>query len=181
MQNHPLCGWIFIRKGEVLKWLEAYRRSREYVRIYKYYLGEEQKLLQKEDFIEADRIVREYQILRCSLNDKDKELLERFLIRGETDDAIKILRSPDIVANWELIVLSSGKHSFEPFDPVAFGKKLKEFREHKGFYRAEAARYLEISENTLRSYEDGKRIIRVDIFFRILELYGVSIDCFIDD
>lgn len=171
----------FFRKGEIVKWLEAYRRSREYVRIYKYYLGEEQKLSQREDFIEADRIVREYQILRCSLNDNDKELLERFLTRGESDDAIKILHSPDIVANWETIVLASGEHSFAPFDPVVFGKKLRESREHKGFYRAEAARYLEISENTLRSYEDGKCIIRVDIFFRMLELYGVSIEYFIDD
>lgn len=171
----------FFRKGEILKWLDAYRCSREYVRIYKYYLGEEQKLSQREDFIEADRIVREYQILRCSLNDNDKELLERFLIRGETDDSIKILHSPDIVANWETIVLASGEHSFAPFAPVVFGKKLRESREHKGFYRAEVARYLEISENTLRSYEDGKRIMRVDIFFKILELYGVSIEYFIDD
>ncbi len=171
----------FFREGEIVKWLEVYRRSREYVSIYRHCLGEEEKLLQREDFIEADRFVREYQILRCSLNDNDKELLERFLTRGETDDSIKILHSPDIVANWETIVLTSGDHSFAPFDPVAFGKKLKEFREHKGFYRAEAARYLEISENTLRSYEDLKRIMRVDIFFRILELYGVSIEYFIDD
>ena len=129
----------FFRKGEIVKWLEAYRRSREYVRIYKYYLSEEQKLLQREEFIEADRIVREYQILQCSLNDTDKELLERYLSRGEADDERQIWRSPDIIENWEMIVLSSGKHSFEPFDPVAFGKKLKEFREHNGFYRAEAA------------------------------------------
>ena len=171
----------FFREGEIIKWLEAYRRSREYVRIYKDYLGEEEKLLQREDFIEADRIVREYQILRCSLKDSDKELLERFLTRGESDDGIKILHSPDVVANWKTIVLAPGEYSFAPFDPVSFGKKLREFREHKGFYRAEAARYLEISENTLRSYEDGKRIMRVDIFFRTLELYGVSIERFIDD
>ena len=41
-------------------------------------------------------------------------------------------------------------------------------------YRAEAARYLEISENTLRSYEDGTRIIRIDIFYKLMQLYEVD-------
>ena len=70
---------FFFRKEEIFKWLEAYRHSREYVRIYKYYLGDEQKILQKEDFVEADRIVREYQLLCCSLNEADKKLLKSYL------------------------------------------------------------------------------------------------------
>ena len=164
----------FFRKGEIVKWLEAYRQSKEYVRLYKYYLSDEQKMLQRDEFLEADRIVREYWVLRCSVEEYERELLERFVSKEDVDDKIAILQNPNIIENWEQIVLSTGDHSFSAFDPVAFGNRLKEMREVRCMYRAEAARYLEISENTLRSYEDGRRIIRIDIFIRILELYGLS-------
>lgn len=165
---------FFFRKGEIIKWLEAYRRSKEYVRVYKYYLGEEQKILQREDFKEADRIVREFWLLRCAVTENERDLLEKYIKKGAFSDQIAILQARNIIENWELIVLSTGDHTFSDFDPVAFGNHLKEVRETCCLYRAEAARYLQISENTLRCYEDGRRIVRIDIFIRMLELYGMT-------
>ena len=171
----------FFRKGDIVKWLEAYRQAKESVRIYKYYLGEEQKAIQYDEFKDADKIVREYWVLRCSVSENERTLLERFVKNGSFDDQVAIIWNKNIVENWETIVLSTGDHAFSVFDPVAFGNRLKEVRERRCMYRAEAARYLEMSENTLRSYEDGKHVMRIDTFIKILELYGLSFDEFFKD
>ena len=171
----------FFRQGDIIKWLEAYRQAKDDVRIYKYHLGQEEKILKRDAFKDADRIVREYWILRCSVDETERDLLERFVKNGLVNDQIAIIGNKNIVENWELIVLSSGDHAFAVFDPVAFGNRLKEVRERRCMYRAEAARYLEMSESTLRSYEDGKRVMRIDTFLKILDLYDVTFAEFFDN
>ena len=171
----------FFRKGDIIKWLEAYRQAKDDVRIYRYHLGQEEKILKRDAFKDADKIVREYWILRCSVDETERDLLERFVKNGSFDDQVAIIWNKNIVENWETIVLSTGDHAFSVFDPVAFGNRLKEIRERRCMYRAEAARYLEMSENTLRSYEDGKHVMRIDTFIKILELYGLSFDEFFKD
>lgn len=171
----------FFRKGDIIKWLEAYRQAKDDVRIYKYHLGQEEKIQKRDAFKDADRIVREYWILRCSVDETERDLLERFVKNGFVNDQIAIIGNKNIVENWEVIVLSTGDHTFEVFDPVASGKRLKGMRERRCLYRAEAARYLEMSESTLRSYEDGKRIMRIDTFLKILDLYDVTFTEFFDN
>lgn len=159
---------FFFRKGEIGKWLDAYRQSKAFVKLYKHYLGEEQKRQQREQFKEADRIVREFWVLRCAVEAEERDLLEKYVERGTSSLLMEILQDQNIIENWEQVVLFPKAHTFTVFNSVAFGSRLKALREVRCFYRAEAARYLDIRESTLRSYEDGTRIIRIDTFIKII-------------
>ena len=57
-----------------------------------------------------------------------------------------------------------------------FGIALKERRNNSGIYKAEAARFVGVNARTLRSYEDGKRIIRIDVIYKMVQLYGIDIE-----
>ncbi|MFT8350008.1 helix-turn-helix transcriptional regulator [Clostridium saccharoperbutylacetonicum] len=56
------------------------------------------------------------------------------------------------------------------------GKKIKFFRKKNRFTQEEAATILKIPLNTYRSYEQGKRVPRIDTFERIAKLYKCTIE-----
>ena len=78
---------------------------------------------------------------------------------------------PDLIDNWNEIVLNSGEHSLVDVDIETLGSKLKELRKDKGMYRAEVCRYLDIAERTLQAYEEGSREISINNFNKLMQVY----------
>ena len=78
--------------------------------------------------------------------------------------------------NWKEIVLDTNHFKLLEIDISKLGKDIKKSREDTGLYRDEAARLLGISPSTLRSYEDGKRIIRIDVIYKMVQLYGIDLE-----
>lgn len=56
------------------------------------------------------------------------------------------------------------------------GKLIKDAREYDGGARIEVAKIIGISPNTLKMYEDGKRMITTDVFLALNQLYIKIID-----
>lgn len=56
------------------------------------------------------------------------------------------------------------------------GKLIKGAREYDGRTRIEVAEIIGISPNTLKMYEDGKRMITAEVFLALNQLYGEIID-----
>ena len=165
--------YFFKNPEDFFKWYKAYIRSKDYIRMYKYRYTIKQKHDEYDIFKEASTIVQEYRIFMCSLNASDKEYITRcfnvgYLIYPELDC------HPDVIDNWMTIVIDSKKHVFYEIDIKLLGRVLKERRNLCGFYRSEAARLLGISDNTLRSYEDGKREIGITLLYKLMQLYEVG-------
>ena len=59
-------------------------------------------------------------------------------------------------------------------------KKVKELRKQAGYNREEVAGLLNISVATLRKYEDGKSLVRLDILVSMLQIYGCELNKFLN-
>lgn len=53
---------------------------------------------------------------------------------------------------------------------------LKAARVNKGLTQREASDLAGITKETLRSYENGRRIPRADVLIRLLNIYNVSLE-----
>ena len=61
---------------------------------------------------------------------------------------------------------------------MSVAKTIKELRKQAGYNREEVAGLLNISVATLRKYEDGKSLVRLDILVSMLQIYGCDINEF---
>ncbi len=55
-------------------------------------------------------------------------------------------------------------------------KRIRDLREDKDITQAQMADYLKIHQTTYSDYELGKLNIPIDIFIKLAEFYGTSID-----
>jgi len=55
---------------------------------------------------------------------------------------------------------------------MSVANTIKELRKHARYNREEVAGLLNISVATLRKYEDGKSLVRLDILVSMLQIYG---------
>lgn len=144
-----------------------------YISYYRCHFTSERRHLELAKYKESKVIIEEYKTFICSLSDDDKKFLDESLKQGFFSETSLRLH-PDIIENWESIVINPNKHSLEDINLKELGKRLKEARINKGFTRANASRYLEIAERTLRSYEDGDREIGVKSLYKMMQLYQVG-------
>ena len=169
----------FFKKGDLVKWYKAYTKSEVYVKNYRYYISDKRKVENKEKYSEAKEIVNEYKVFISSLNKIDRQYFDEFIKTGKISEYELKKYHPEILENFELIVLNSSKHNLKDIDLKILGSRLKELREDSSFYRVEVARYLNISDRTLESYEEGIREISINMFYKLIQLYEVSdITCF---
>lgn len=163
----------FFREGDFLKWHRAYLECKDYLRAYRTSYDTERRKKESELYKESLRIVEEHKILICSLNEGDVSYMNEsikagyFLIEG-------LRLHPDLIDNWNEIVLNSGDHALVDVDMEALGSKLKGLRKDKGMCRAEVCRHLGIAERTLQSYEEGSREIGINNLYKLTQLYGVG-------
>ena len=164
----------FFKKGDILKWHKAFVKSDVYVKTYRYYFSDKKRLEERDKYIESKEIVNEYKVFISSLNEKDKKFFNDFINTGTMCEGDLYQKHPEIIDNWETIVLNHNKHNLKEIDLKLLGYKLKELRELNGFYRVEVARFLSISDKTIEAYEEGNREIPITKFYKLMQLYEVD-------
>lgn len=164
----------FFKKGDLVKWYKAYTKSEIYVKTYRYYLSDKRKVEEKDKYCEAKEIVNEYKVFISSLNKIDRQYFDEFIKAGKISEYELKKYHPEILENFDLIVLNSNKHNLKDMDLKTLESELKELREYNGFYRVEVTRYLNISDRKLESYEEGTREIFINTFYKLMQLYEVS-------
>ena len=63
---------------------------------------------------------------------------------------------------------------------MSVAKTIKKLRNEAGYNREEVAGLLNISVATLRKYEDGKSLVRLDILVSMLQIYGRDMNQFLN-
>lgn len=164
----------FFRDGDFYKWLKVIKEVK--VRI-NYYLKNPRGLISKEEYAEANMIYQQYKIYLSSLSENERNIIKS-ITSTKKDSAYngRFFYTQDMLNNWKEIVLDTNHFKLLEIDISKLGKDIKKSREDTGLYRDEAARLLGISPSTLRSYEDGKRIIRIDVIYKMVQLYGIDLE-----
>mgnify|MGYP000595623740 CR=1 FL=1 len=127
---------------------------------------------------EAKEILEQYEILKYSLSEEQNQLLEKSLIKNEelkyNFDTFNNI--DEIMRNWSRICFPKHKLKLKSIDKVKTGKSIKEQRLDHGMSLKFVAELLHISEATLKSYEMGTRLVRLDVIYQLSQIYNMSID-----
>ncbi|MCQ2797700.1 MAG: helix-turn-helix domain-containing protein [Bacilli bacterium] len=162
----------FFHSGDFFKWYRTYIKCKRHLYDYRFHYTTDRRRDEKELYKESLQIVDEYKIYTSSLSEADKQYLEEAIKEGRFDQRLDV--HPDVIDNWEEIVIKPGRHALTEVDIAKLGSKLKELRKFKEMYRADVCRYLGIAERTLQAYEEGDREISINYFYKLMQLYGVG-------
>lgn len=55
------------------------------------------------------------------------------------------------------------------------GSKIKSLRINKGYTRKQVADITGISDATIKAYENGERMLRLDVAYMLIQIYGVEL------
>jgi DNA-binding XRE family transcriptional regulator len=127
---------------------------------------------------EAIEIIEQYEILKCSLSNEQNQLLEKSLINNEKlKYNFKTFNNIDaIMKNWSRICFPKHKLKLKSIDKVEIGKSIKEQRLYHGMSLKFVADLINISEATLKGYEMGTRLVRLDVIYQLSQIYNMTID-----
>ncbi len=129
---------------------------------------------QKKDYIYACSVVDAFKVVHASLSGKNMIHVSLYVDRSIPKYSYKIIKEKEIIENFNEIVLSRNCFKLKELDVKLFGQWIRERRKMLGIPKIHVAGYLGISEASLRAYEEGRRIMRIDIFYKILLLYDIE-------
>jgi len=127
---------------------------------------------------DAKEILEQYEVLKYSLSDEQNQLLEESLINNKSFKySIKTFNNiNEIMRNWSRICFPNHKLKIKSIDKKEIGKSIKEQRLYHDMSLKFVAELLQISESTLKSYEMGTRLVRLDVMYQLSQIYNMTID-----
>lgn len=160
-------------------WCRHYLRQAKYViKAYESIESTSYRIKDIKAYKEAKEILEQYEVLKCSLSDEQKLFLDKSLINNEGFKYnIKTFNHIDeIMRNWSRICFPKHKLKLNSIDKKEIGKVIKEQRLYRGMSLKYVAELLQISEATLKSYEMGTRLARLDVMYQLSQIYNMTID-----
>ena len=175
---------MYFRNNETdfWNWCRHYlRRAKSVIKAYDNIENTDFRIKNIKQYKEAKEIMEQYEILKCSLSDEQNQLLEKSLINNESFKYnFRTYNNLDeIMKNWSRICFPKHKLKLKSIDKVEIGKTIKEQRLYHGMSLKFVAELLHISEATLKSYEMGTRLVRLDKIYQLSQIYNMTIDDFI--
>jgi DNA-binding XRE family transcriptional regulator len=160
-------------------WCRHYlRRAKSVIKAYDGIESTSYRIKNIKKYKEAKEIMEQYEVLKCSLSEEQNQLLEKSLINNvELKHNFETFNNLDaIMRNWSRICFPKHKLKLKSIDKVKIGKSIKEQRLYHGMSLKFMAELLHISEATLKSYEMGTRLVRLDVIYQLSQIYNISID-----
>ncbi len=172
---------MYFRNNETdfWNWCRHYvRRAKSVIKAYDCIDSTSYRIKNIKKYKEAKEIMEQYEVLKCSLSDEQNQLLEKSLINNkELRYNFKTFNNLDaIMRNWSRICFPKHKLKLKSINKVEIGKTIKEQRTYHGMSLKFVAELLHISEATLKSYEMGTRLVRIDVLYQLSQIYNMTID-----
>ena len=123
-----------------------------------------------------------YKVLLASLDKYERKLFENRIMKSK---AIRFSVKEERIAfsiifdNWQEICFPGRQYQLKTITKEQVGEKIKALRISSGYTRKQVADITGISEATLKAYENGDRMMRFDVAFLLMQVYGVAFDEFL--
>lgn len=175
----------FFRKNETdfYTWCKKYvKQSYAFVEYYEKNYDKYWFKGSREEYFESVKIVRQYEVLKASLTLPEQDYLERYLVGNEAHEWERHdYCQNEIYANWLEICFPKDKSQIKKIDALSLGKAIKLLRMERNMSISKVAGILEISETTLRSYENGRAMLRTDVLYGLAQIYRITLEEIIEE
>lgn len=166
------------------KWCRHYvRRAKAIIRFHDNINDVNFLIRNKDQYNEAKEIIKQYEVLKCSLTVEQNELLEKCFIKNEYMDYNykNFNNHREIRNNWSEICFPKYKPKIKSIDKKKIGIVIKDQRLFHCYTLKFVADLLEISETTFKSYEEGTRLVKLDVIYGLAQIYDIGVDEIIDN
>ncbi len=132
-------------------------------------------VLFRRDYDDALQIKSQLYAIRILLNEEQKFYFEESLLNNKPiHRTVKKEYENIIFSTWKKVCFRKDKPQIRTIDPVLLGGKLRALRKNMGIPAKHVAELVNISENTLYSYEEGIRMMRLDTFYKLCQIYNIA-------
>ncbi|OHE45529.1 MAG: hypothetical protein A2102_01575 [Tenericutes bacterium GWF2_38_8] len=172
---------MFFRNNDTDFWYwcrHVLKRANSIVRIHNQIGNVDFRIKNIRQYNEAKEIIQQYEILKYSLTEEQRQLLDKVLINNENFEYnITTFNNIDeIMNNWSQICFPKHKLKLKSIDKLKIGKAIKNQRLLHAMSLKFVADLLQISESTLKSYEIGARLVRLDVIYALSQIFNMTID-----
>lgn len=77
----------------------------------------------------------------------------------------------EVVANFKL-------NKVKEITNKEVGNAIKDAREYRGLNRAQVAGVIGIGQDTLKCYEEGRRTLPFDVYYKLIQIFDIDIGVF---
>jgi len=177
---------MFFRNNETdfWKWCRHYLKQAKYViKVYDNIENTDYRIKNIKQYKDAKEIIEQYEVLKYSLTEEQNQLLEKSLINNESFkyDIRTFNNIDEIMRNWSQICFPKHKLKLKSISKIEVGKAIKNQRLYHDMSLKFVADLLNISQATLKSYESGTRLARLDVIYGLSQIYNMTIDDLIKD
>lgn len=156
------------------KWCKEYvGLAFDLVKTYK----QNPQMIDPEEYKAAQKICRQYKVLLASLDKYERQLFENRIMKSK---AIHFSVKEERIAfsiifdNWQEICFPGRKYQLKTITKEQIGEKIKALRIRSGYTRKNVADIIGISKPTLKAYENGDRMLRFDVAYQLVQVYGIT-------
>jgi len=129
-------------------------------------------LLFEDEYFEAINVRRQLLSIKSLLDDEHNQYLEEFLLKGKREEGIMVSSLyKDVFQVWQSVCFPGGKSRIKTINPVLLGGEFRFRRLERTIPAKHAAELVGIAEPTLYCYEEGTRMMRVDTFYKLCQIY----------
>ena len=136
-------------------------------------------LIYRNDYDDAIKVKQQVNAIIASLDEKHIDYLVNVLISHVTavvSNAAEIKLYEKVFKTWSKVCFPSGKSQLKTIDPTLLGGELRAMRLEQSIPAKHIAGLIGVAEKTLYSYEEGIRMMRIDTFYKLCQIYKVQYD-----
>lgn len=154
-----------------IDYLRSIWRMKVDIKNYEHSRNAEYKQYRYEDYREAKTKYEQFKSFRKVLFDNELATIEAVMKHEEYNDVL--LQS--IYDKWHFFMFVVGKGFLQEISNEEVGKAIVQAREEACYNRRQLADILGISYNAMRLYEEGKRTVPFDVFYKMAQCIELNI------
>ena len=131
-----------------------------------------------EEYKAAKKICRQYKVLLASLDKKQRKIFENTIMSKKAihySDKEERIAFSVIFGNWKEICFPENKFQLKTIDKKQLGERITALRKMNGYTREQVASFVGINAASLKAYENGERMMRFDVAYKLAQVYEISI------
>ena len=148
-----------------IDYLRSIWRMKADIKNYEYSRNEVYKQYRYQDYREAKERYEQFKEFRKILFENELATIEAIMKHEEYDDALLYA----IYDKWHFFMFVINKGFLEEISNEQVGKAIVEARKEACYNRRQLAEILGISYNAMRLYEEGKRTVPFDVFYKMAQ------------
>ena len=129
-------------------------------------------MLFRSEYLNAKKSINIYSKFRLQLTEDEREYV---YARMKHNLAPRNLKTDDLYAKWEKIVIGAGYNFAVGIDDETIGNAIKTARELQCLSRKTVAKILEINPETLKNYENGRRSLPFSVYYKLIQFLNIRL------